>query len=562
MLLTLIYATKAISSDHNCSLIAVESERERSRFTPSRATGLHQYDMMSVVQARMSKAMRAGMVLAIAVQALAGDRRCADCHAKEVLGYGQSAMAHSLSKATPQPEGSFEHTFSKTRFSIRSSPSGVVQSFERAGESGQQRVAFVIGSGVHAYGYLVQAGDHLFQSPLSYYSNRHLWDVAPGYEESRSPDFSRPVTLECLLCHSGKPQPIPDTLNQYRTPALLQESISCDRCHGPGEAHEKKPVPGSIVNPAKLKGAARDSICEQCHLAGETRIPNPGKSMADFQPGQRLEDAYTIYVAAQPAGGTLKVISHAEQLALSACARKSDGKLWCGTCHNPHERPSQPAAYFRERCLGCHGATLEKSHAAPGRDCLACHMPRMPARDGGHTVFTDHRIALRPEARSDTVRQASLAAWREPEPRLRERNLAMALLAVGLQNESPQEVVRGYRMLNRVEKDYPDDPAVLTSLGVVLLRAKQPAEALRRFEKVLLLRPAYAPYEVNAASALIAAGRKAEAVRHLERALELDSLLEPAVELLSGLYREQGDGPKAATLVARYQHEMGITSSR
>jgi hypothetical protein len=470
-------------------------------------------------------------------------------------------MAHSLSKATPQPEGFFEHTFSKTRFSIRSNASGVVQRFERGGESGEQKVAFVIGSGVHAYGYLVQTGDHLFQSPLSYYSNRNLWDVAPGYEESRSPDFSRPVTLECLLCHSGKPQLIPDALNRYETPVLL-ESISCDRCHGPGEAHGKNPVPGSIVNPAKLQGAARDSICEQCHLAGEVRIPNPGKSMADFQPGQRLEDAYTIYVSAQPAGGTLKVISHAEQLALSFCVQKSGGNLWCGTCHNPHETPARPATHFRERCLSCHGATLEKSHAAPGRDCLACHMPRLPARDGGHTAFTDHRIARRPDLRNDTVQQASLAAWREPVPRLRERNLAMALVAVGLQNASSEEAIRGYRMLNQVKKDYPDDPAVLTTLGTVLLRAKQPAEAVRQFAKVLVLRPAYAPYEVNAASALIAAGQKAEAVRHLERALELDSLLGQAVELLSGLYSEQGDGPKAARLIARYRHEMGITSAR
>jgi hypothetical protein len=506
--------------------------------------------------------MRAGMILALAVPALAGGPRCADCHPKEVSGYGQSAMAHSLSKPAAQPEGSFEHTFSKTRFTIHSSASGVVQRFERGGESGEQKVAFVIGSGVHAYGYLVQVGDHLFQSPLSYYSTRHLWDVAPGYEESRSPDFSRPVTLECVLCHAGKPQLIPDTLNRYQTPAFLEEGISCDRCHGPGEAHEKRPVRGSIVNPAKLQGAARDSICEQCHLAGEVRIPNPGKRMADFQPGQRIEEAYTIYVAAQPAGGTLKVISHAEQLALSMCSRNSGGKLWCGSCHNPHETPAQPAAYFRERCLSCHGVTLEKSHVAPGRDCVACHMQRLPARDGGHTVFTDHRITRRPEPRSDTVRPADLAAWREPELRLRNRNLAMALVSVGLQNESSAEVIRGYRMLNQVENDFPDDPAVLTSLGTVLLRAKQPAEALRRFEKVLLRRPAYAPYEVNAAAALIAAGRKAEAVRHLERALELDPLLEQAVELLSSLYRDQGDGAKAARLIVRYQQDMGISAMR
>ena len=284
--------------------------------------------------------------------------------------------------------------------------------------------------------------------------------------------------------------------------------------------------------------------------------------MADFQPGQSLEDSYTVYVAAQPPGKTLKVVSHSEQLALSVCARSSGGKLWCGSCHNPHESPAQPAAYFRERCLNCHGATLEKSHAAPGRDCVACHMPRLAASDGGHTVFTDHRIARRPEPPNESVQPEDLAAWREPEPRLRQRNLALALVAVGLQNESAQQVIRGFRMLNQVEKDYPDDQDLLTTLGSVLLRGKQPAEALRRFEKVLVLRPAYAPYEVNAASALIAAGRKAEALRHLERALQLDPLLQQAVELLSIVYKDQGDNAKSAALIAQYQREMGVTPAR
>jgi hypothetical protein len=505
----------------------------------------------------MSPAILAGAVLALAGTAAAADHRCAKCHAKEVAGYQQSAMAHSLSKATPQPDGSFEHAYSKTKFSIHSGSSGVIQRFVRGGEAGEQKVAYVIGSGAHAYGYLVQAGDHLFQSPLSYYSTRRQWDVAPGYEESRKPDFSRPVTLECLLCHAGKPQPVPDTLNQYRNPAFAEESITCDRCHGPGEAHEKNPVAGSIVNPAKLQGAARDSICEQCHLAGEIRIPNPGKSMADYQPGQRLENAYTIYVAAPTAGGTLKVISHAEQLAGSACARKSGGKLWCGTCHDPHS-PVKTAAYFRARCLECHGAALEKSHAARGRDCVACHMPRLPARDGGHTVFTDHRITRRPQPVGNQTTSENLTAWREPDAHLRDRNLAMALVAVGFEKESSAEVVRGYRMLNQVAKEYPNDPAVLTSLGSVLMRAKQPVEALGVFEKVLRLKPDYAPYEVNVATALIAAGRKAEALPHLERAEQLDPLLEQALELLTQVYRDEGKASKAAELMERYGREMGI----
>ena len=315
------------------------------------------------------------------------------------------------------------------------------------------------------------------------------------------------------------------------------------------------------MNPAKLQGAARDSICEQCHLAGEVRIPNPDKGIADYQPGQRLEDAYTIYVAAPASGGTLKVISHVEQLAVSACARKSGGKLWCGTCHDPHA-PVQSAAYFRERCLECHGAALEKSHAVAGRDCVACHMPRLPARDGGHTVFTDHRITRRPQPRGNQTTPENLTAWRDPDAPVRDRNLAMALVAVGFEKESSAEVVRGYRMLNRVAKEYPNDPAVLTSLGSVLMRAKQPVEALRVFQKVLLLKPGYAPYEVNAATALIAAGRKAEALPHLEEHAQLDPLLEQAVELLAEAYTDEGEPSKAAELMESYERDMGMDRVR
>lgn len=439
-----------------------------------------------------------------ALPALAASQRCSQCHPRETAGYEQSPMAHSLTEVTAQPEGSFEHALSKTTFTIHVSPSGMTQTLVHDGQTETHRVAYVIGSGAHAYGYLVLTGGGLFQSPISYYTTRHVWDVAPGYEQSARPDFSRPVTVECLVCHSGKPQPVPNTLNRYRTPAFLEEGISCERCHGPTEAHEKNPVPGSILNPAKLNGAARDSICEQCHLAGEVRIPNPGKSIADFQPGRPLEDAFTIYLAPRSSSAGLKVISQSEQLALSACARKSGGRLWCGTCHNPHQTPAQPAAYYRERCLGCHAATLDKAHAAPGRDCVSCHMPRLPARDGGHTAFTDHGIAARPLP----GKQDDLIAWREPDPRFRDRNLAIALVSVGLENSDAQQVIRGYLMLNKLEKQFPDDPALLSTLGTVLLRAKQPAEALLRFEKVLRLQPGYPPYEKNAALARAALAGK------------------------------------------------------
>ena len=82
-------------------------------------------------------------------------------------------------------------------------------------------------------------------------------------------------------------------------------------------------------------------------LKGVARVLNPGKKLSDFRPGQPLEDTFTIYHNQVPPGtqAGFKVISHVEQLALSMCARKSNGKLWCGTCHDPHNDPLQPVQF-------------------------------------------------------------------------------------------------------------------------------------------------------------------------------------------------------------------------
>jgi tetratricopeptide (TPR) repeat protein len=478
---------------------------------------------------------------------------CESCHPKEVAGYLHSSMARSLRRPGREPEGSFTAAGSGTRFTIRSDSKGTWQRMERAGEVSEYQVEYVIGSGHHAAGYLIQAGDHLFQSPVCYYTNRRAYDLAPGYERIPEPDFTRPVGEECVLCHSGRPLHVSGTANQYARPTFAEEAISCERCHGAAEEHLRRPAPGSIVNPAKLAPAARDSICEQCHLAGVTRILNPGTSFADFRPGQCLEEVFTVYTRA---GARLfKVISHAEQLAMSACARNSQGKLWCGTCHDPHPQAAPTSLTYSARCQTCHLGKLPKSHPSAA-DCVSCHMTRRQAQDGGHTVFTDHRIAKRPapdEAGSPTE---DLAAWRDPEPALRARNLALAYLSAGISARSPAQIVRGYRMLTEVQKAAPDDIGVLKGIGRALLLGKEPLEALKAFERVLQLVPKSATSEEDVGIASLESGQVERAASHLERALELDPLQLSAATALQAVYLRQGYNEKAAALGDRIRRAM------
>jgi hypothetical protein len=100
-------------------------------------------------------------------------------------------------------------------------------------------------------------------------------------------------------------------------PDFSREAISCERCHGPVERRLADPPAGTIINPAKLEPAARDSVCEHCHLFGAARVPNPGKRLGDFIPGQRLEDTFTIYRSGVPPGasaGAFKVTTHVSLL--------------------------------------------------------------------------------------------------------------------------------------------------------------------------------------------------------------------------------------------------------
>jgi hypothetical protein len=403
--------------------------------------------------------------------------------------------------------------------------------------------------------YLIQVRDHLFQSPVCYYTARGDYDLCPGYDQAAEPDFTRPVGEECVLCHAGQPQHVPSTPNQYKQPVFLEDAISCERCHGPAAEHLKRPVPGSIVNPRKLAQAARDSICEQCHLVGATqRILNPGRDFGDFRPGRELEDVFTVYTRAGARG--FRVISHVEQLALSACARGSRGKMWCGTCHDPHAQTTSTSQSYTRICQTCHDGKLAKSHPA-ATNCVSCHMARRPAQDGGHTVFTDHRIRTKPDdAYERAAATEELRPWRPPEPKLQARNLGLAYVNAGLADRSPVEIARGYRMLAEFQPSAPDDIEVLKGIGRAVLAAGHPAEALKGFELVLKLAPDSATSEEDLGVAFLRSGQLENAASHLEQALKMDPLLLSAGTALREVYKQQGNSDKADALAERMRRTM------
>ena len=450
------------------------------------------------------------------------------------------------------PSGTLYHSISGTRFTIRSSSDHMTQRMERDGLASQYSIAYSVGSGAHAVSYLIEVGNHLFESPLSYYAASG-WGISPGYENLKAPDFYRAVRPQCLFCHVGKALPIAGTLNAYRNPPFAVEAINCERCHGSATAHLRKPVPGSIINPRKLPPRARDSVCEQCHLGGEVSIPNPGKEITDFHAGENLEDVYTVYVYQSSQGhahpNALTIISQSQQLALSKCAVKSGDKLWCGTCHDPHALPKDPVAYFRARCLHCHGEALLASHPKPNQNCFGCHMPHLPAGRGGHTIFTDHRIAVYTPRELAALRAPSLVngstpatsedelvPWHNSPPQLAERNLGLAYARVGSQLESFPFVRRGYELLLSAWNNFPNDPVLLRAMAKITGGTKAEATADALFNKALAVEPNSALIYDDMALAAEDAGDSKNAIKYLEKTLQLDPLLVAPYQDLARLY--------------------------
>ena len=498
-------------------------------------------------------------VLCDAVRAV--DSPCAACHPMQVEAYGQTGMGRSLSRSFDQPDATFLHEFSGTRFTITSSAERMLQRVERDGWHSEQSVEFVIGSGNHAFGYLIARGRHLFQSPISYYTRRGVWDVAPGYEDNAHPEFERPVTAECLWCHTGRPRPMLGTLNQYGDPSFDTEAISCDRCHGATGEHLTNPSADTILTPSELSVRARDSVCEQCHLSGEVRILNPNRSFGDFQPGMELEEVFSVYLYDRSSPNSslpeFKVVSHVEQLAASRCAQGSGDSFWCGTCHDPHEKPTDATAYYRQKCQGCHDADAVASHPEPADDCAGCHMPARQAYDSGHSAFTDHRIARRPEQPGPTEELWKLRAWREPKGPLARRNLGLAYARLAESGRSPLQANESLRNLVPAMREFPEtDIAIPHALGRIFLGRGNSELAVELFNHVVRMEPRNPIWRQSLADGLAARGDTDGAIAALKRAIESDPLLESSYRILATIHASAGNRSLAAKTWDRYRERV------
>lgn len=472
---------------------------------------------------------------------------CLPCHAREVARFAASAMAHSIGKPGEEPAGtikrrdgaSIQIVWKDGEMRHRVAMRGVIADYP---------IAFAFGAGRVGRSYAVSVGGKLYQSPASWYATRKVWDFTPGYESARVLDFTQPITRDCAFCHAGAMHTAADGLRD-RPDAL--DTIGCERCHGPSAAHRKNPSSNNIVNPARLKVRERDSVCEQCHLKSAAVVLNPGKDWWDFRPGMELEDIATHYVE-RGGSGEVIAVSHAEQLSLSLCARSSGGKLWCGTCHDPHGPPiADRTAQIRGICESCHAAaTLASNHSARQDDCVSCHMPRRAAADVAHAAVTDHRIERFPTPLPKPAGATTLVAWRDAAPGLADRNLGLGYFALAQKEDSAPDLRRALDLLSR--SGARNDAAVLAARGYALLELGGAKAATKWFKQAAEVDSANVDYWLDLGVAENTAGDASTAVNAFEKAIALDRYDYRPYRALAQIYDRSGQHDRSEQLIRRY----------
>lgn len=517
---------------------------------------------------------------ASAWQGYVADTECAACHAEIADRYAGHPMGRSMSANTvdricpigeahnnPFTAGGFEYAVTPT-------PRGLEhRQIRRAADGGvvvevAHTPAAVVGSGKHGQSFLVRRDDRLFMSPITWYPEREVWDLSPGYER-RNSEFFRPVVAECVFCHANRVEPVAESLNGYRDPTQVTESIGCQRCHGPGGRHVAERLTATrtagidptIVNPGRLEPALREAVCQQCHLSGLVRVERSGRSWHDFRPGQPLEHTMVAFVGAGAAAdvtgdeaGTAQTRfgGHVEQMLASRCYAGSKGALGCTSCHDPHGRPTPDMRvdFFRQKCVACHAAggpqdcglaEDDTSRRAAENDCMRCHMPREP-NQVRHTAITDHRILRRATGTGAAVGMGPAGVdvpdWAAALPlravvvgpdhrsdAQQRRDMALGLLMA--KGKRPDAVTRGQLQqaaawLEASLCDDPLDDAGRLSLGQIRVHLDDLGNACGLFQQVAAEHPRSELAWVWAAQALTAMNQPEQALASWRRALEIN----------------------------------------
>lgn len=309
-----------------------------------------------------------------------GSPACGVCHAKIYARWKNTRMANVVVDPKVHPEvvvGDFSKPNPLVKFKL-------------------DEVAFVYGS-KWKQRYFTKRGDDYFVFPAQWDILNRTWRP---YNPQAGADWwvplypadpmQRPTGPLCDGCHSVN--------YNVGTKQVTEWNVGCEKCHGPGGDHARRPSRANIVNPVRLDFVRANDVCIQCHSQGRPKTnPIEGRYYdwpVGFQPGNRLSDVWTLEehklgetsFTHFPEGSAHKNRMQGNDFVSSRMHLRG---VACFSCHDVHGTENNADTLKPESamCLECHGpaspngfrGTVEEHthHRAgsQGSECLACHMP-------------------------------------------------------------------------------------------------------------------------------------------------------------------------------------------
>ncbi len=336
-----------------------------------------------------------------------GSAACASCHRELYDRWKDTLMANVVRNPKEQPNAIIPDM---------SKPDPIVK-FTK------DDVAFTYGT-KWKQRYFTKVGDDYFPQPAQWDVFHKKWKpyyVKDDWWVSAYPgdNFKRPTSALCDGCHSVN--------YDIKTKTPTEWNVGCEKCHGPGSEHVKKPVAGSILNPSRMDYVAAADTCIQCHSQGRP-LTNPidgkvydwpvgyhvGKKLSDFwklEDHKLGENSFTHF-----GDGT----AHKNRMQGNdyVASQMYTHGVSCYTCHDAHgtkhegllRKPAQ------QLCLDCHGPTSPSgpraasieahTHHKPdstGSQCIACHMPLI-AQTIGDINVRSHTFKFVYPAKTDSMK--------------------------------------------------------------------------------------------------------------------------------------------------------------
>jgi hypothetical protein len=322
----------------------------------------------------------------------AGSETCRKCHASIYEQFRENAHYRSSAAATDSNVlGDFsdgKNVFFLNNFlrveMVRSEKGMFQAGYMEDREFAREPIDVVIGSGQKGQTYLYWKDSSLFQLPISYFASLKAWCTSPGYPDDQIL-FNREISVRCLECHGTYTKTSKkDGRDIYGRSSMILR-VDCERCHGPAGDHVKyqSENPDStrglfIINPGRLSRKQNLDNCALCHSGLRENI----RPSFPFVAGDKLEDYSKPDYKLDSAAG-LDVHGNQYGLLLSSKCFKNSAVMNCSTCHDPHKKETDLAA-FSQKCMTCHkpgsSSFCKVEHKGSMNllvNCIDCHMPKM-----------------------------------------------------------------------------------------------------------------------------------------------------------------------------------------